>query len=350
VSAVRLHLMRLSSFLWFLFFIVCIGAGFLHGYLPQGLVKNFFFPPPKIRVLTTDELLFPKELRTVLEQELHITIEATVTRDWDLLLAKMVASPSLDLIFLPSYWAATLRQQNLLASFTDNNSELAQRVSSDFIEGLNITPANIPAPNGNGILAQSSEKKSLDFLPIYWIKTGFLTELNQDFTADLKEHKQKNLFLLADEDLILNHFLISKSQDIWPLLEKRKILTLQLDELNRFEKNGITETTINEIHPELQTENQLSALLVWGAIIPSNSENKSASINLLKALTNNLIQEKLLKISPLNSTLALIEDPEIPEQRKAHFLRRMQLKDTLLIEQKEISAKQRLRDEFDFSF
>ncbi len=340
--------MRLSSFLWFLFFIVCIGAGFLHGYLPQGLVKNFFFPPPKIRVLTTDELLFPKELRTVLEQELHITIEATVTRDWDLLLAKMVASPSLDLIFLPSYWATTLRQQNLLASFTDNNSELAQRVSSDFIEGLNLTSGSSVPMNGSG--NPSSDKKSLDFLPIYWIKTGFLTELNQDFTADLKEHKQKNLFLLADEDLILNHFLIWKSQDIWPLLEKRKILTLQLDELNRFEKNGIIETSINELHPELQTKAQLSALLVWGAIVPSNSENKSASISLLKALTNNLIQEKLLKTSPLNSTLALIEDPEIPEQRKAHFLRRMQLKDTLLIEQKEISAKQRLRDEFDFFF
>lgn len=328
--------MRHSNLLWILFFVICVGVGFLHGYLPQGISKNFFIHPTKIRVLTTDELLFPKELRTLLEDELYIKLEVTVTRDWNALLATTIASPAQDLVFLPSYWATTLRQQNLLSPIFTSDSDLTQKVSSDFLDNMNSKTRS------------ALHRLPLDFIPIYWLKTGFLTNKNQGFTTELKDTKIKNLFLLADEDLILEHFLNWKSQGLNTLLSHKKILTLQLDQLNSSDKNGIFETTLNELHPQLQTDLHLSALLIWGASIPTNAENKELALEILNILTSASLQEKVLMQTPFNSTLLQVTDANIPEQRKAGYLRRIQLKNTILIDKKDIDAKKRLKDEFGF--
>ncbi|MDG0816622.1 hypothetical protein [Bdellovibrio svalbardensis] len=303
--------------------------GFLHGFLPQGISRDYIIRPTKVRILTTDELLFPKELRTLIEDELHVKLEVTLTRDWNVLLAKTVATPSEDIIFLPSYWATTLRQQNLLSNMALNKeSELQQRVAPDFIDTSVAT------------------KKTFDFLPFYWIKTGILSSKHKSFTEFLKDKTESTLFLLADEDLILKHFQIWNEQGLGSLVAQKKILTLQLDQILKTNRKGVMEVPLNEINPDLEISNQLSALIVWGAVIPMNSDKKDLAQEILNVLTTPLLQEKVLVQTPFNSTLTQVSDQALPVQRRASYIRDLQLKDTLLIDKKDVDAKSKLKNEF----
>ncbi len=323
--------MRRSNFLWLLFFVICIGVGFLHGFLPQGISRDYIIRPTKVRILTTDELLLPKELRTLIEDELHVKLEVTLTRDWNVLLAKTVATPSEDIIFLPSYWATTLRQQNLLSNLALNKeNELFQRVAPDFID------------------ASTAAKKTFDFLPFYWIKTGFLISKNQTFKEFLKNKNESTLFLLADEDLILKHLQIWTEQGLGAMVAQKKILTLQLDQILKTDRSGAMEIPLNELNPNLDTSEQLSALIVWGAVIPMNSDKKDLAQEILNVLTTPLLQEKVLVQTPFNSTLSQVSDKALPAQRRASYIRDLQLKDTLLIDKKDIDAKSKLKSDFNF--
>lgn len=306
---------------------ICTGVGFLHGVLPHGISRDYIIRPTKVRILTTDELLFPRELRTLIEDELHVKLEVTLTRDWNTLLAKTIATPSEDLVFLPSYWAVTLRQQNLLSNLTAKDSELSQRVAPDFLD-------------------KAVTKNVFDFLPIYWIKTGMMIPKNQSFENFLKDKKNTTLFLLADEDLILRHLQVWRDQDLSGLVAQKKILTLQLDQILKTDRDGVMETALNELNPDLQTDNQLSALLIWGAVIPANSDKKDLAQEILNILTTPLLQEKVLVQTPFNSTLTQVSDKALPVQRRATYIRDLQLKDTLLIDQKDINAKSRIRSDF----
>ncbi|HEX7673396.1 MAG TPA: hypothetical protein VF412_04445 [Bdellovibrio sp.] len=316
------------SLLWIILFFLCMGVGFLHGYLPQGISRDYLIRPTKVRILTTDELLIPKELRSLLEDELHVKLEVTLTRDWNTLLAKTVATPSEDLVLLPSYWAETLRQQNLLSSLGSKDSELFQRLAPDFVD---------------------TSKKDFDFLPIYWIKTGFLTADNKSFESFLKDKNEKVLFLIADEDLILKHFDVWQDQGLSSYVSQKKILTLPLEEILKTDRNGAMEVPSNELHPELQVENQLSALLIWGAVIPTNSDKKDLALEILNVLTTPALQEKVLIQTPFNSALSQVSDKALPLQRRAPYVRDLRLKDTLLINKKDIDAKLKLKNDFGLS-
>ncbi|QDK37792.1 hypothetical protein DOE51_09440 [Bdellovibrio sp. NC01] len=319
--------MRRSS-LWILLFILCTGVGFLHGFLPQGISRDYIIRPTKVRILTTDELLFPKELRTLIEDELHVKLEVILTRDWNTLLANTVSTPSEDIVFLPSYWATTLRQQNLLSNLSIHDVELQQRVAPDFLD------------------KSSNSARTFDFLPFYWIKTGFKTTNDQSFEAFLRNKKDSTLFLLADEDLILKHFQAWDEQGLTPMVQQKKILTLQLEELLKTDRVGTIELPVNEAHTDLQAEDQLSALLVWGAVVPSNSDKKDLAVEILNLLTTPLLQEKVLVQTPFNSTFTQVSDKALPVQRRASYIRDLQLKDTLLIDQKDVDAKLKLKTKY----
>ena len=131
--------MRRSNLLWIPFFILCIGVGFLHGFLPQGISRDYFIRPTKVRVLVTDETLLTKEIQTYIENELRVKLEITVTRDWDAIQAKIIAHPTQDILILPSYWAHTLKQQGLLHVTTEKESELPQRIAPDFLDPVVTT-------------------------------------------------------------------------------------------------------------------------------------------------------------------------------------------------------------------
>ncbi|MGE9744370.1 hypothetical protein [Bdellovibrio bacteriovorus] len=304
-----------------------MGVGFLHGVLPQGISRSYFSTPRKISVLTTDEVLFPMNLRQELEEELHVRFSVTVTRDWESMLANVVASPSADLIFLPSYWANTLAHQNLLANVAGIQGELLRRVSTDFVKSRN--------------------PETFTFLPIYWMKTGIDTPLDESFLDYLKNKKETFLFLLADEDLLLKHFQTWKEQGLLEQINSKRILTLQLDQLSKTSDEGAVETPLNRdfrggTHPFL------SALLIWGAAIPANSTQKELALEILEVLTNVEHQEKGLLGTPFNSTFSTVTGKEIPLHRRADFIRDLELKDTLILETKDQEAPLKLKNDFNF--
>lgn len=302
-----------------------MGVGFLHGVLPQGLSKNIFVSPTKVQVLTTDEIFFPMEIRERLEEELNVKFSVTITRDWDAILANTVASPAVDLIFLPSFWASTLVHQNLLHDIASTRKELLQRVGSDFT---------------------GKYQEGFYFLPFYWMKTGIETPGDESFADFLKNKKETVLLLLADEDLLLKHFQVWKEQGVWDLVSQKKILTLQLDHMHRtVPEEGAMELSLNQ-EPKALATNQLSALLVWGAVVPSNSTQKDLVLDILDEMTGAQLQEKTLLKTPFNSALSTVTGNEIPLQRRAGFIRDLQLKDTLILESKDQDAKLKLKNDF----
>ncbi len=303
-----------------------MGVGFLHGYLPQGISRDYILRPTKVRVLVTDESLFPKNIQEELENDLRIKFEVTVTRDWNSIQAKVIASPSQDILLLPSYWAHTMNQQNLL--FVTSENSLSQKIAPDFLDPV-IT------------------NRSLYFYPLYWMKTGFKTASNGSFEEFLKDKKATTLFLLNDEDLLLNHFQIWQDKGLLSLVQQKKILTLPLDRLVLNDKrDGASELPLNESNPDLAIQDDLSALLIWGAAIPAASDKKELAIEILTALTANSIQEANLIKTPFNSTLQELTTPALPPQRRATHIRELKLKGTILINTKNLEAPKRLRDEF----
>lgn len=301
-----------------------MGVGFLHGVLPEGLSRSYIQTPTQIQVLTTDEILFPVEIRKKIESELHVRFAVTVTRDWDSILAHVVASPGADILFLPSFWAETLASQHLLTDI----SNLKSQVASDFIED---------SPQGD-----------FYFLPFYWMKTSILGPQNESFDDFLQNKKATVLFLLADEDLILKHFRIWQEQGLLGSLAQKKILTLQLDQiLTEDPRLGAVEgPLLQEGSKTSSSRSMLNALLVWGASIPRSSVRKAKALEVLDLLSSVEIQESGLLKTPFNSALATVTGDDIPLQRRAEAVRNLQLKDTILLEKKNKDAKTQLRNEF----
>ncbi|WP_413574480.1 hypothetical protein ACLVWU_09655 [Bdellovibrio sp. HCB290] len=303
-----------------------MGVGFLHGYLPQGISRDYILRPTKVRILITDESLFPKSIQQELENNLRIKFEVTVTRDWNSIQAKVIATPAQDILLLPYYWANTLNQQNLLASTLENT--LTAKIAADFLPPVSST-------------------RTIYFYPLYWMKTGFKTVNNVSFEEFLKDKKATTLFLLNDEDLLLKHFTIWQDKGWLSLLQQKKILTLPLDQLITSEKReGASEMPLNESTPDLTIQDDLSALLVWGAAIPEASDKKDLAMEILLAMTANSLQEQNLLKTPFNSTLQELTNPALPPQRRATHIRELKLKGTILIDSKNLEAPKKLRDDF----
>ncbi|WP_413584090.1 hypothetical protein [Bdellovibrio sp. HCB274] len=303
-----------------------MGVGFLHGYLPQGISRDYILRPTKVRILITDESLFPKSIQQELENNLRIKFEVTVTRDWNSIQAKVIASPAQDILLLPYYWANTLNKQNLLASTLEN--PLTAKIAADFLPPVSST-------------------RAIYFYPLYWMKTGFRTANNASFEDFLKDKKATTLFLLNDEDLLLRHFTIWQDKGWLSMLAQKKILTLPLDQLITSEKReGASEMPLNESTPDLTIQDDLSALLVWGASVPEASDKKDLAMEILLAMATNTIQEQNLLRTPFNSTLQELTSPALPPQRRATHIRELKLKGTILIDSKNLEAPKKLRDEF----
>ncbi len=310
-------------------FIFSLGLGYLHGVQPQVVAESIQGAPEKIQILCTDEIFFPDFVRSYLEKELNVTLSITLTRNWEAIQAKSIENSGVDLILLPSFWAESLAHQGFLSSFnlsTDEN--IFASISSDFIK--------------------SKTQGQTYFLPLYWIKTGIQVSKNLSFQQFLNDKQLTTLFLLADEDLLLRHFQLWKEQGLWPLVAQKKILTLQLDQLDSKETRG--GAFERRLDPDFRGEDQgnLSALLIWGAAIPEGSSKKDLVRRLLAALVQPRLQSEVIKKSPLNSVLVDLEDERIPLHRRASFVRELRLKDSLLLDQKNSDAKEDLKRDFNF--
>ncbi len=180
------------------------------------------------------------------------------------------------------------------------------------------------------------------------MKTEIKTPNTESFSDFLKNKKEPILFLLADEDLLLKHFQVWKEQGLWDQVSQKKILTLQLDQLiNRDPEEAAIEFPLLQDLKNRKPPKD-SALLIWGASIPVNSTQKNLVLEILDTMTGAEFQEKTLLKTPFNSALATVTGDEIPLQRRADFIRDLQLKDTLILESKDQDAKLKLKNDFNF--
>ncbi len=316
--------MKLREFLlWFIFFGICMTAGFLHGILPQGLPRSYVSKPQQVRILLTDEILFPESLQKEIEEELNVKFIVTVTRNWETVLVKTVATPSEDLILLPSFWAETLIHQKLVTPLDSARTYFYNRAASDFIS--------------------ASSAQTPHFMPLYWIKTSLQTA---DFQKFLSTKDQNPLYLIADEDLLLKHFTFWKEKNLLSQIQGKKIIPMPLDQIGQTKNSdAVFETSLKD-EIDGQSVFYQSALLIWGAIIPDKSSQKVLAASVLRELTETKYQERLLLETPFNSALSTVQGDRIPLHRRASHIRELKLKETLLLDKKNPEASSILRNEF----
>lgn len=320
-----------EHFFWVILFLFFLGLGYLQGYRPQNFEKSNFIAPTKIRVLTTEEVLFPKELRAEIEKEKNVQFEVIVSRQWQDWLAHLISNSAADLLILPSYWAQSLHHQNLLASIHEENLGILNRLAPDF--------------------SKTNVDGSFTFYPLYWMKTGFDSKRpNWDFTQFLKEKSVDSLYIWSDPDVILAHFRAWKAQGLWPLLKEKKILTMDWEDLHRKSlDDDPQESPLNETMKNPLQGQQLSALLIWGFALPKNALNKELSLSVIEALTRTARQEQVLLNLPFSTTLTEVGDKVFPQSRRASFVRDLNLTQTLIIDSKNVEAEKKLIEEFDFT-
>ena len=319
--------MKKNSILWVLFFIICFGVGLFHGTRPKGLSSEIIFPPTSISVIVTDEVLLPQEIRRMMEEKLAVRFNVIVTRDWEALLVKLVESPSVDLIVTPSYWSHTLQKQNLLSNFEDLQLDILRQVSPDFLK---------------------SSHPETTFFPLYWMKSVLSLPPGVTFKAFAKNKNLPLLYLLADEDLILAHLKYWKEQGLLEDLLQKKILVHPLEQVLASPKEeGVQETALHLLtEPPAEDSSYMSALLVWGASIPQNSMKKKTTLRVLNYLASAELQEKWIEESPFSSCLTTLADKKIPLNRKAEWIRDLKLNETIIIEDKDIEALKKLREDY----
>lgn len=316
--------MKLREFLlWFIFFAVCMTAGFLHGILPQGLPRSYVSKPQQLRILLTDEILFSENFQKEIEEELNVKFTVTVTRNWETVLAKTVATPSEDLILLPSFWAETLIHQKLVTSLDNARTYFYTRAASDFIS--------------------ASSSQTPHFMPLYWMKTSLKSA---DFQKFLTTNDQNPLYLIADEDLLLKHLTYWKSKNLLNQIQSKKILTMPLDQVGQIKNPDAAVETALKDEVDGPNPNYQSALLIWGAIIPDKSSQKVLAARVLREITETKYQERFLLETPFNSALSTVQGDRIPLHRRASQVREMKFKETLLLDKKNPEAASILKDEF----
>ena len=314
-----------------------MGLGYLHGYRPQDFKKSTIIAPQKFLILTTEESLFTPEVKQKLSEELHLEIEVRVSRNWNDWLVNLISNASADLLILPSYWSNTFQQQELLTSLNDTAPELLTRVSPDFLKARDHMPG-----------------AQIQFMPLYWLKTAFISSNTaiKTFPDFAKDKNAQNLYLWFDEDILLRHFQVWRDQGQWENVKTKKILTMSLEDIQRriADYNGVLESPVAAAeNNQLAGGQGLNSLVIWGLAIPKNALHFSLSLAVVKSLSETTYQEKLIPNTIFSSALKDVGEKTLPLTKRAAYVRDLNLNETLILESKDIEAKRKLRDSFDFN-
>lgn len=308
---------------WTLFFLFCIGVGFLHGILPQGLDRSVIFEKKTIRVVSVENVFFPEDLAQKISKKFHVNVELTISKNWKEISAGALTQQTADLLIIPSHWAHSLGKQNLVEIIMQSKQDFWQNISPDFI--------------------QDKTSEGDYFVPIYWLRTqlDFPNKLTaQEF---FNQNKKEKIYIINDEDHALN--ILSQ----WEKLGIKNIIANAIEFVN-LDKSGVLK--VNEGTAYEGPENTFAkgsetishkSLLIWGAVIPRNSSNKEISKAILFELIKKETQEKIIKSTPLNSTL-LDLSPSVPLYKKPQALRNFKLKDTFLYQYKDPEAKSKIEE------
>lgn len=118
--------MKLKESLYWLFFLsLCLGAGYLHGSLPQYYVTQKIIRDPLITLAVNERQWITETFQVILEEALDQKVEVTVIENKEDLFSQI---SKIDYGILPIEWTKELFEKNKLKAIQPSS-----QISTDFI-------------------------------------------------------------------------------------------------------------------------------------------------------------------------------------------------------------------------
>lgn len=307
--------------LWFLFLVVCFGAGFIRGHLPPSRIRYVLGAPEEIRILTVSKKLLPNKFIALLEKETHSKIEVTEFATWEKSESQIVSNNTgFHLIIGPSHWAQELSRRGTLTPFTSSfQTDISNNIHPDFL--LNGEPSQF-------------------FLPIGWILTEFAS------TSPIEKlplqvalsNKENRIHLLYDPDLIREKFEVWESitkkiqrSDKFSTSDLETVLPLNSSNREIFEIEHLTASNSSN---EQKGADQVwhfnrdwpgRSLMVYGVMIPKSTPDRSSSQMIAREWLRRDRTLLYAQEAPVASTLSELDNSALVREKKPRHLRDLNL-------------------------
>jgi hypothetical protein len=256
--------------LWLAFLIFCMGAGFLHGSLPEIQFRFFFQNPEKVQIVTYDKSLLPHDLIAAVEKKDNLEISILETTSWEDLRVRVVLNQGPHLLLIPQSWVSKLQREGRLRNINPLKTKLAENVSEQF-------------------MFNTSEK--IYFSPIFWTLTRFVTSIESEFKSfndALKSPRLQKIELFKNQEAFEKRLQNSEWQS---LKSKNKVAISEeiIPELQRIEKNYIYEWPQQYLTKSKKVlglkDSPNSQLQVYGFSVPNNTPSRQLSMDVIEEFT-----------------------------------------------------------------
>jgi hypothetical protein len=309
-------MLRRELALWFLFFTLCLGAGYLNGILPEAKVDFFWSQPEVVKALVYSEKLLPSFLVMDLEKRTHTTIQVDLTGSFEDFLVHSVSSSGYSIFILPRLWSESLKRQGLLLPLAGLKDFFLATLYPDF-----------PAVESR-------------IFPWAWIPTLFVLKS----TTNLKDIS--SITMVEDDDHLFHILKEAPPQKpqteihVHSLLEEAdEIADNQLKEINYFSRN--------DFGPVKSPDQWPQSLFLFDVVIPQKTPRKATSIALLKKLFTSEHLSSDLGDQPFGfTTRALDQTSSFPNEKKPSALRNKALQRLIHIESIELAERDRFLSKF----
>ena len=314
---------------WTLFIVLCLGVGFLHGILPQGLDRAIFVEEKNINIVTFEKIFFPEQIIQKIGKKFNTKINVHISKDWKRISAECITDKTADLLIIPSHWAKTLNKQNVLDRINDKKYNFNLGISPDFI--------------------QDKFHAGEHFIPIFWLKTTFVFPTALDSNKSSSQSREEKFYVYNDEDHILEVL------DLWEKIEQNSQIFNKLESLDldnpKFLKmtDGLALMGLENSNIKLPEDKMRRALFIWGAVIPRNSKNKEISRAILFEFLRPEHQEEIIKTTPLATTRVDLQS-DMPQFKKSVAIRDLKLSNTSIYHFKDPEAKTKIKQKIQTDF
>jgi hypothetical protein len=297
-SGLKVSIKELS--LWILFLLGCFGAGYAKGFFPSDSWPSLWGGPPEVEILVQNEALLPEEVKIALQKKLKIQIKALVVEDREAFNIRTITSPGYHLAIIPYHWIVPAALANQLSNFNPLSDLIAKKISNDFID-----------LNQNRIYG----------IPIYWVSTHLVKT---------SEQPPKKWFLIKDWDFIFDKMTRLKLDQptitpfsFWhpPDFSNVGPAVLEVSHL----AEGDTKASASANSKYVKYDNDIRSLYMWSLATPRHSPSRKISLHLAEELLDPELQSLIVSKIPVGTTLNELADSPLPRQKKASFIREIDL-------------------------
>jgi hypothetical protein len=309
----RWNFSKTEAVLWLLFLFACVGFGYFQGVRPDFKVSEYILPPTSVKILTISESFFPPEVISELESETHTHIQVVSIKDWSRLQLQLIASPSPEILFIPSHWTHTLQQQGLLREESPLQKKFSKYLATDFA------------------FPEDSSVEDGDFFPIYWAKLSLYAHGSRN----------KTLAFLDDADLwwAYQDFLLKNNSDLTDFNYSVFSFSRWFNDEVFQEDLFLSTHVLAQAHPEWRKSDYPSAMFLVGFALPKNSQHLGKTLKIINHYVSFETQKHLLERFPFASTLKIMEESHLIAEKKSSFLRSLEVSQLILPKQKDAEAE-----------